>query len=109
MVEVAVATLARVGVDDAEVIVVNDGSSDRSAAILDDLSSREPLLRVVTHEHNRGYGGALLSGFGRRRSNGSSTPTVTASSIPPSSSCWCSARPTTSTWCRATSCAGPTA
>jgi glycosyltransferase involved in cell wall biosynthesis len=63
MVEVAVATLTRVGVDDAEVIVVNDGSSDRSAAILDELMAKEPLLRVVTHERNRGYGGALLSGF----------------------------------------------
>ena len=62
MVEVAVATLGRVGVADAEVIVVNDGSSDRSAAILDELMAKEPLLRVVTHEHNRGYGGALLSG-----------------------------------------------
>jgi glycosyltransferase involved in cell wall biosynthesis len=31
MVEVAVATLPRVGVDDAEVIVVNDGSSDPTA------------------------------------------------------------------------------
>jgi glycosyltransferase involved in cell wall biosynthesis len=63
MVQVAVATLARIGVRDPEVIVVNDGSSDRSAAILDDLMSREPLLRVVTHDRNRGYGGALLSGF----------------------------------------------
>jgi len=63
MVEVAVATLGRIGVDDAEVIVVNDGSSDRSAAILAELTTREPLLRVVTHPRNRGYGGALLSGF----------------------------------------------
>jgi glycosyltransferase involved in cell wall biosynthesis len=63
MVEVAVATLARVGVSDAEVIVINDGSTDGSAAVLADLSTREPLLRVVTHERNRGYGGALLSGF----------------------------------------------
>jgi glycosyltransferase involved in cell wall biosynthesis len=64
MVEVAVATIGRIGVRDAEVIVVNDGSSDGSAAILADLMIREPLLRVVTHERNRGYGGALLSGFG---------------------------------------------
>jgi glycosyltransferase involved in cell wall biosynthesis len=63
MVRVAVATLQRVGVRDAEVIVVNDGSTDGSAAVLDDLMTREPLLRVVTHQHNRGYGGALLSGF----------------------------------------------
>jgi glycosyltransferase involved in cell wall biosynthesis len=64
MVEVAVATLARVGVTDAEVIVVNDGSTDGSAAVLAELAKREPLLRIVTHERNRGYGGALLSGFG---------------------------------------------
>ena len=63
MVHVAVATLARVGVCDAEVIVVNDGSTDGSAALLQELATREPLLRVVTHERNRGYGGALLSGF----------------------------------------------
>ena len=63
MVEVARATLDRVGVTDAEVIVVNDGSSDRSAAILAELATREPMLRVVTHERNCGYGGALLSGF----------------------------------------------
>jgi glycosyltransferase involved in cell wall biosynthesis len=64
MVEVAVATLTRVGVSDAEVIVVNDGSTDGSAAVLADLMIREPLLRVVTHDRNLGYGGALLSGFG---------------------------------------------
>jgi glycosyltransferase involved in cell wall biosynthesis len=63
MVQVAVATLGRVGVHDAEVIVVNDGSTDGSAAVLDGLVAVEPLLRVVTHDRNRGYGGALLSGF----------------------------------------------
>ena len=45
-------------------IVVNDGSTDGSAAVLAELMIREPLLRVVTHDRNRGYGGALLSGFG---------------------------------------------
>jgi glycosyltransferase involved in cell wall biosynthesis len=50
--------------DDYEVIVVNDGSSDESADVLRALAARMPRLRVITHERNRGYGGALRSGFG---------------------------------------------
>ncbi len=49
--------------DDFEVIVVNDASPDHLDEILDDLGPRYPRLRVVTHEQNRGYGGALRSGF----------------------------------------------
>ena len=46
-----------------EVIVVNDGSSDSTAQILRELERIYPQLKVVTHEVNRGYGGALRSGF----------------------------------------------
>jgi glycosyltransferase involved in cell wall biosynthesis len=46
-----------------EVIVVNDGSTDSTAQILDALGPVYPALRVVTHEANRGYGAALRSGF----------------------------------------------
>ena len=111
MVKVVVATLDRVGVRDGEVIVINDGSTDGSAKVLDrarDATSRS--LRVVTHERNRGYGGALLSGFAtadeavgllHRRRRRSSTR--------PSSSCSCGTRPTTSTSCRGTSSGAPTA
>jgi glycosyltransferase involved in cell wall biosynthesis len=49
--------------DDHEIIVVNDGSRDESAAVLAALSARVERLRVVTHETNRGYGAALRSGF----------------------------------------------
>jgi glycosyltransferase involved in cell wall biosynthesis len=49
--------------DDYEIIVVNDASPDHSAEILADLQTRYPKLRVVTHPTNRGYGGALRSGF----------------------------------------------
>ncbi|MCC7371307.1 MAG: glycosyltransferase family 2 protein [Chloroflexi bacterium] len=49
--------------DDYEVIVVNDGSPDHTAEVLADLQTRYPKLRVVTHAKNRGYGGALRSGF----------------------------------------------
>jgi len=49
--------------DDLEIIVVNDGSSDYTAAVLAELEKRYKELRVVTHESNRGYGAALRSGF----------------------------------------------
>jgi glycosyltransferase involved in cell wall biosynthesis len=49
--------------DDYEVIVVNDGSADESAEVLRALAARMPRLTVITHERNRGSGGALRSGF----------------------------------------------
>ena len=50
-------------VDDYEVIVVDDGSSDRTAAVVEDLARRDPHVRLVRHEVNRGYGAALRTGF----------------------------------------------
>lgn len=51
-------------VTDYEVIVVNDGSGDDTGAVLEQLRGRYGCcLRVVTHPRNRGYGGALRSGF----------------------------------------------
>ena len=49
--------------DDYQIVVVNDGSSDRSAEVLRELQTRVSRLEVVTHPRNRGYGGALRSGF----------------------------------------------
>src|SRR4249919_3393230 len=48
---------------DFEVIVVNDGSADATPAILDELARTYPEVRIVHHAKNRGYGGALRSGF----------------------------------------------
>jgi glycosyltransferase involved in cell wall biosynthesis len=48
---------------DYEVIVVNDGSADWTGTIAAELCVLYPRVRVVTHERNRGYGGALQSGF----------------------------------------------
>lgn len=49
--------------DDFEIVVVNDGSSDYTSLVLDELAQLIPQLRVIHHEKNRGYGGALRSGF----------------------------------------------
>jgi glycosyltransferase involved in cell wall biosynthesis len=49
--------------DDYEIIIVNDGSADRTAEIADRLAEANPSIRVVHHHVNRGYGGALQSGF----------------------------------------------
>jgi len=50
-------------VSDYEIIVVNDGSRDRSAEVLQELSAAHPEVRTVTHETNQGYGAALKSGI----------------------------------------------
>jgi glycosyltransferase involved in cell wall biosynthesis len=48
---------------DFEIIIVNDGSADATGRIADELARTYPEVRVVHHEKNRGYGGALRTGF----------------------------------------------
>lgn len=55
---------ARKLTDDFEVIVINDASPDHVAEVLEEMQRVYPdTLRVVTHAKNKGYGGALKSGF----------------------------------------------
>lgn len=49
--------------NDYEIVVINDGSEDETAQVLWELQKHHESLRVITHESNRGYGGALQSGF----------------------------------------------
>ena len=48
---------------DYEIIIVDDGSTDDTGAIADDIAARIDAVKVVHHETNLGYGAALQSGF----------------------------------------------
>ena len=62
MVEALQSVLPRV-TDDYEIIIVNDGSKDRTAEVADRLCRENPRVRAVHHEKNRGYGAAVRSGI----------------------------------------------
>lgn len=49
--------------DDMEIIVVNDGSRDTTRQIVEALSREHPVVRLVNHPHNLGYGAAVTSGI----------------------------------------------
>lgn len=49
--------------DDFEVIVIDDGSTDETPFVLDELARVHPQLKIVHHSENMGYGAALRSGF----------------------------------------------
>lgn len=50
-------------VRDFEVIVVNDGSKDRTGALVASMAASDSRIRLVTHEVNQGYGATLADGF----------------------------------------------
>ena len=58
-------SLQEAGVDDMELLVVDDGSSDQTAAVASQIEG----VRLIRHEQNRGYGAALKTGFGQARGN----------------------------------------
>ncbi len=50
-----------------EIIVVNDGSSDRTVAVAAKVAATIPDVVVLDHPQNRGYGAALRTGFAAAR------------------------------------------
>jgi glycosyltransferase involved in cell wall biosynthesis len=57
------------GAQDYELILVNDGSTDGTKQKLEELVGVDPLLRVVHHDRNRGYGAALKTGIRHARTD----------------------------------------
>ncbi len=49
--------------DDYEILIVNDGSKDRTGEIADRLAAEHPNVRAAHNNPNLGYGGALQRGF----------------------------------------------
>jgi len=59
----AAVAVGRKVADDLEVLIVNDGSRDRTEEIANRLAEEIPEVRAVHNKPNRGYGGALIRGF----------------------------------------------
>jgi glycosyltransferase involved in cell wall biosynthesis len=55
------------GIGEIEIIVVNDGSTDRTPEIAQHIAEAEPAVSVINFVHNRGYGAALKEGFRQSR------------------------------------------
>ena len=49
-----------------ELVVVNDGSRDRTGALLDEVAAKDPRVRVI-HQANSGHGGAVMAGLAAAR------------------------------------------
>lgn len=62
MVLLTVQTAKELGID-YDLTIVDDGSADHTLDLLRALESQFPDVRILRHEKNRGYGGALRSGF----------------------------------------------
>lgn len=57
--------LEKAGVRLLELLVVNDGSKDRTAQVTQEIQMRESCVKLISHPKNRGYGAALKTGFSR--------------------------------------------
>jgi glycosyltransferase involved in cell wall biosynthesis len=57
------ADLAKCGIQLLELLVVDDGSKDKTAEITSFLARKNQKLRLIQHQKNKGYGSALKTGF----------------------------------------------
>ena len=52
---------------DYEIIVINDGSTDTTAGVVEQVQMRNPRIRCITHSSRQGYGAAVRSGIAAAR------------------------------------------
>ena len=52
-----------VGGEEVEILIVDDGSSDRTAEIADDYARKYPTIVKAIHQENKGHGGAVNTGL----------------------------------------------
>ena len=61
------ASLKEAGVEEMELLVVNDGSQDHTAEIANKVAKDYDCVRIISHPTNRGYGAALKTGFSQAK------------------------------------------
>lgn len=61
-VEKAIPVLKKIA-EKYELIIVNDGSKDKTGDVAEKLAKKYSFIKVITHNPNQGYGAALRSGF----------------------------------------------
>lgn len=59
----AVGVLDKLKITDYEILVIDDGSKDKTPQIIDNLAKKNPKIKPIHHKTNLGYGEALKSGF----------------------------------------------
>ncbi len=62
VVDDVIATFERLDIP-CDILIIDDGSTDRTAQIADDYAARVQQLRVIHHQTNKGFGGALKTGY----------------------------------------------
>lgn len=63
----AIKVLKDLKISQWEVLIINDGSFDKTAEVVYELEKEYKHVRLVNHKYNKGYGGALKTGFNESR------------------------------------------
>ena len=63
VVDKAVEVIESMKLKDYEIIIIEDGSPDRTGEVADELAEKHEKVRVIHHEKNMGYGATLKDGF----------------------------------------------